>query len=362
MNIRRLILWFGVAVLVVLALVIWFAKKPAETSLPTVAETNTAPPSSTARAATTPQHKVNTNAPAASVAAAGANIPASPQQDKKEQMRDGLAALNDVSIVFYGKLEDQFGNPVAGAEITGSTIVYNGTVAGGQRVVATSDANGFFQLKAGNGESLGLMPRKSGYVLATTNTAFKYSGFYPDSRHVPDPDNPVVIKMWKLQGAESLVGINQRFKYHFTDAPVNFDLLTGKIVPTGGDIKVTVSRSPGIVSERTLQDWSVQIEVVDGGLIETSMADARVAYMAPDNGYQPSAMFIMSTNAPNKWFGGFDQMFFVQSRGGQVFSKVFVSMSVNTNPDDPMSVTFRGVANANGSRNWEGDPNTYKPQ
>jgi len=268
--------------------------------------------------------------------------------------------LNDVPIIFYGKLEDQFGNPVVGAEITGSTIVYNGTAAGGQRVVATSDAKGFFQMNGGNGESLGMMPRKEGYVLAATNTEYKYSGFYPDSRHVPEPDNPVVIKMWKLQGAEPLTGINQRYKLRPTDAPVNFDLLAGKIVPSGGDIKITVSRPPGVVSQSNPQDWSVKVEAVDGGLIETSMTDARVTYAAPDNGYQPSDALIMSTT--NHWSDLVQQMYFVTSRNGQVFSKVFLSMDVNANPDDPMSVTFRGTANASGSRNWEADADAMKPR
>jgi len=67
---------------------------------------------------------------------------------------------------------------------------------------------------------------------------------------VPDQNNPTVIKMWKLQGAEPLVNINQHYKLHYTNAPINFDLLAGKIVPAGGDIKLTVTRSPGIMSGR----------------------------------------------------------------------------------------------------------------
>jgi hypothetical protein len=51
-------------------------------------------------------------------------------------------------------------------------------------------------------------------------------------------------------------------------------------------------------------------------------------------------------------------MFFVESRGGRVYSKLFVSININENPADPASVAFRGVANANSSRNWEGDPDT----
>ena len=90
------------------------------------------------------------------------------------------------------------------------------------------------------------------------------------------------------------------------------------------------------------------------------MADARVAYVAPDNGYQPSDTLVMSTT--NHWSDLVQQMYFVTSRNGQVFSKVFLSMGVNMNPEDPMSVTFRGVANASSSRNWEADADAMKPQ
>jgi hypothetical protein len=168
--------------------------------------------------------------------------------------------------------------------------------------------------------------------------------------------------MWKLQGAEPLVGIDQRYSFPYASTPVHFDLLTGKIVPDGGDLKITVSRSQGVVSERTLQDWSVQVEVVNGGLIKTDETEARVTYAAPMDGYQPSDMFIMSTNAPHKWFGGLHQMYFIQSRGGQVYSKVNFGIAINRRPDDVVWVEFRGAANANSSRNFEADaPNPNTP-
>jgi hypothetical protein len=42
--------------------------------------------------------------------------------------------------------------------------------------------------------------------------------------------------MWKLQGAEPLTGIDQRYKFPYTPEPVNVDLLAGRLVPTGGDL------------------------------------------------------------------------------------------------------------------------------
>jgi hypothetical protein len=348
MKIRRSILWFIVIIAMLIALVLWFGKKqPKEAQLAVSTETNALPPAATAQ-----RQQVGTPSPATAGAPVAANMVAPATPDKGEQIKEGLAKLNDVPIEFYGKLEDQFGSPVAGAQIAASIRIYNGVQSTAERLTVLSDANGFFQVKSGNGESLGLWPRKEGYTLATTGTEFKYSYMYAD-HYTPDPNNPTVIKMWKLQGAEPLIGIDQRYKFHYTDAPVNIDLLTGKIVPIGGDIKITMSRSPGVVSERTLQDWSVQVEAVDGGLIETSAAESKVTYAAPEGGYQPNDAFIMSTSAPHKWFGGFDQTFFLQSRHGQVYSKVNFGISINQQPEDYVWVEFHGVANTNGSRNWE---------
>ena len=83
-----------------------------------------------------------------------------------------------------------------------------------------------------------------------------------------------------------------------------------------------------------------------------------VSYAAPDSGYQQNMTFNFSTNSPFKWAGGFNQALFFTSRNGQVFGKVDFSFRINENPDDFMYVKFSGVANANGSRNWEGAPNT----
>jgi hypothetical protein len=41
-----------------------------------------------------------------------------------------------------------------------------------------------------------------------------------------------------------------------------------------------------------------------------------------------------------------------------VYSKLGLSFRINENPDDFMYITLGGVASTNGSRNWEGDPNT----
>lgn len=366
MKKRRSIFWFVCIVAVLIAVVIWLERKPAEATSPTVAETNVVPQPSTARiiiAASPPKHApLPTNVPVAPVSS---GAPTTPLTTKAEQMKEGLAEFNNEDVVLYGKVMDQFDAPIANATVAGSVQVNNGTREGTDKISVATDANGLFTVSGYKGKALGINVRKAGYVMATTNTRFIYSLLWSDAeRYHPDPSNPVVIKMWKLQGSEPLTGINQRHKFHFTETPINFDLLAGKIVSDGGDIKLTMSRATGFVSERTMQDWSVQIEAVDGGLIETPAMESRITYALPSSGYQPNDTFILSTNAPHQWSGSIDQMYFIQSRNGQVFTKVDISVTINQQPDDFVWVEFHGEANPNGSRNFEADASamTMKPQ
>ena len=352
---------FVIIASVLIVLILWHGKKlPMETPLATLTTTNIASPTvtPTPSAPAASASILHTNAPAVKTVTPTGTSP-SLVENKEQRTAEILSTANNVPIVFYGRLVDQFSNPVVEAEIAGTTTIISGVATGANRFAAISDGNGFFRLNASNGQSLGIMPKKAGYALATTGTEFNYSHLN-EGYYVPDQNNPTIIKMWKLQGTEPLINIDRKYKLHDTDVPIYFDLLTGKIVPTGGDLKITVIRPPGVVSLRSRQDWSLQIESVEGGLIETSIGEARVTYAAPESGYQPTDAFLFSTNAPHKWFGGFDQMFFISSRSGQVYSKVFLSFNMNRNPDDPMSLSLRGVANANNSRNLEGDANTMQ--
>ena len=92
--------------------------------------------------------------------------------------------------------------------------------------------------------------------------------------------------LWKLQGAEPLVGINKTFKLPYTGAPIFFDLLTGNVVPAGGDLEVIVTRAPGVITQRNHGDWSIKLVPVNGGIIETDYHTSQVTFDAPVDGYQ----------------------------------------------------------------------------
>ncbi len=364
MKIRRSILWICAGIIAALVLLVWFSKQTTKNAI----ETGTLP-DTTKKPSVRPSQQPSTSPirtnlrsmTRTSQTAPTTNANQQTRKSKEERISEELSFLNDVPIVFYGKLEDQFGQPIANALITGSILQDNGHISGVREIKTVSDVNGLFHFNDGKGESLSVIPRKSGYAISSTNAAFKYSYFYPEVRHVPDPLHPRVITMWKLQGTEPLTQIDQSYKLHYTDAPIYFDLPEKKIVSSGGDIKISVVRSSGDLSLRNRQDWSLEIEAVDGGLIKTSGQES-VTYWAPESGYESSSRFLFSTNTPYKWFEGFTEGFFVMSRNGKVYSKLGLSFRINEKPESFMYIRFGGVANTNGSRNWEGDPNTYKPQ
>ena len=153
---------------------------------------------------------------------------------------------------------------------------------------STSDAQGRFQETCKPGESFTLILRKKGYAMASLGLTGAYSEELRIKQKTAQGSNSlIVVRMWKVQGAEPLVGINQNYKLHYTNAPIYFDLIAGKTVPRGGDLKITVSRASDIVSVKNRPDWKVEIEIVDGGLVDSAGTE-RGTYFAPESGYEPS--------------------------------------------------------------------------
>jgi RHS repeat-associated protein len=124
------------------------------------------------------------------------------------------------------------------------------------------------------------------------------------NNYLPDSNNPVVITMWKPQGAEPIIHtvLESRVPYNGTSAI--FNLMTGKKA-ADGDLKITLSRFPlKIHRGRSKYDWKVEIETINGGLIEENdpypygqLTDFS-GDLIPDFGYagyymhQPSGLYL----------------------------------------------------------------------
>jgi len=336
MNIRPSILLGGISLLAGLCAVLWLSKRSPRTV--TVAS----PTEASADASSASTERVATTVPQ----------PQSP------------AVSNDVPIVFYGRLEDQAGAPVGEADILGTTVFHQGPARRTARFSTKSDAEGLFRFEAGIGETLELAPRKEGYALASTNTIAYYGPSKPEEeRHHPDPNDPVIMKMWKLQGAEPLAAFETRFSLLLTQTPVYFDFVTQMLGSTNGDIKISLKRPQGIISTRDQPDWSVELETEEqGGLMEISSPDWTTTYWAPAEGYKRKQVLLVSASPPRQWSQDAHGLFFVQTRHGGVYTKLSLKVAINLNPDDPVELVLSGISNTNGSCNWEADSSAPEQQ
>jgi len=292
----------------------------------------------------------------ANKAAAPANT-ASPNQPpgKREQMRAVLSKLNDKEIEFYGKVIDQYGAPIPNVDVYGSTIYNNGVSSGVQKKHTMTDAEGLFSFSGMRGRTFDCGLRKSGYENMPEGDAWDYTELVPaEKRHHPDAKNPVVLKMWKLQGAEPMIHMAKDFKIPPDGRPVRIDLTTGEKVEQGGDLVLTLRHevwTPGVQGKRPF-DWTIQVEADNGGLVESTQ---RLMYLAPEDGYAPSFAIDMPATKIG-WEPDVNRTFYLRSRG-QIYSRVGMVFNANPNQERGSYLSLIWWLNPKpGSRNLEFEP------
>ncbi|HTV43103.1 MAG TPA: hypothetical protein VMF08_21240 [Candidatus Sulfotelmatobacter sp.] len=342
MKIRPSIYIFcGLAILLII-LIICFAKRPQaplETQRPLLPKTN---------APVVVNNPVPANiVPVIPHVVHPAVNPAEEKEQAEERQKTFEAEKNQ-PIIFYGKLEDQFGNPVVGAEIEGAPELSQGHT----NVFTTSDDNGLFTLDAGTGWALGVMPRKQGYAVATANISFYYSLLEP-SHITPDPNNPIVIKMWKLQGAQHLIHFNFETYISITGLPTSFDLKTGQQVQAGGDLTIKLISSPK-PSVRNEYDWSALIQLPSGGILASSDPGLDEMFQAPDSGYQPE-FDLNFRKGDQQWTPRFNSDFYFMGQNGGFYGKLWLEIDSDVVRNGTALATLKGYLNPAGSRNLEID-------
>lgn len=287
------------------------------------------------------------------------SVSSSPKPDdakpksKNVLMREALSLLNHKDIEFYGKVVDQNGVPIASAEVNGQVIYNSGFASGVSKPKTVTDANGLFSFKGMKGRTLDFNIVKAGYQFMPEGDAFDYTELVPEERrHHPDPRRPVLLKMWKLQGAEPLIHLGKSFDLPSDGTPVRIDLRARKQVPTGGDLIVTLKHE--VRPQGTIfwpYTWRATVEAVDGGFIEDK---SRVKNFAPEGGYSPNLIF--EEHAEQRPFhGGVITECYVKLHGN-VYGKLHIQ--INPSPTSPPSFVSLGwwLNPKPGSRNLESDP------
>jgi hypothetical protein len=261
---------------------------------------------------------------------------------KDQAVQATIQAENTKSLDLYGKVVDQNGNPVSGANVRGSIgLNVSLTASGGEFHYTETDSQGLFSFLGIHGAGIGIWPQKEGYYYN-----LKIPWRRPDD-YFPNANSPIVFTMWKLNGVAPLINSAIDAKIIPEGNVTVFEIATGNQSPLG-DFKVTLSRDPLTVNKSRDQfNWYAKVEIVGGGII--AEADS-YPYWAPDNGYQMFFEFSTSTNDVD-WRPYLDKTFYIKNQQGQ-YGKMELHINSSVTP-----VRFKAnfAINPSGSQNLEPD-------
>ena len=311
-----------------------------------------------------PSTSLTQQAPAGEKSSATAEeVAKTPWKGTNEQKLARIAEVREVihhanqPVSFFGQVIDQDNAPLPGVKVRLSLKRTEETLPGLSRDVLdyvdeVTSAQGGFSLTGRNGSLLTVQSlEKPGYEAPYVgNRAYWYEEIVAGQKFTPNEAKPEIFRMWKLVGAERLInkGIGTSIPYDGT--AVNFDLQAGREVGSGGDIRVTLKRTPlQIKPWPGKYDWIATIEAVDGGVIASN---DEFMYRAPESGYEPKLTISVSAQDP-KWSAYKAVAFYLKSQS----KYARVTAEFTTDYDKPKTY-FRVEAyiNPNGSRNLEYDP------
>ena len=256
-----------------------------------------------------------------------------------------------MAIKFYGRVIDQHGNPVAGAKVGVSLLRWRILDAGGEYHEFTTDSEGYFAIKGISGQVLTIRKiEKDGYEIIGENQnsqTFRVEGIRKNK------SSPYVFQAWKKTEAEPLVYNDVLIGFSPDGQSYAIDLIKPKKVLNGnsGDIRVRFKRP--LNTNRA--DWSVVIEGLGGGLVETNDVHMN---QAPESGYQPVWNFEMKKDN-SKFRFEVNKKFYLKSREGRCFGRLELVITPFYN--DRSVIDAKYWINPNGSRNLQYDPSKRIP-
>jgi hypothetical protein len=259
--------------------------------------------------------------------------------------RQQILALWQTPIQFYGKVEDEKGNPVEGANVQFSWSE-EPTESGARTSGTKSDSNGLFSLQGKRGPTLAVTVGKDGYYASQGGRkAFSFGSLAP-GQFSSDPQNPVIFALRKKgQGAE-LIASQKVLRVPTDNTPIRVDLLQEK-AGTSGQLEISQNKPPS----REATEWSFTMTIPDGGLVENQ---SEFPFEAPETDYQPTVELRFSQGATN-WATHIKKIYYIALGQPTEYGWLRVETDLSQ-----QSVFLTYAINPTGSRNLE--PMEPQPQ
>lgn len=284
------------------------------------------------------------------------------QADKQSRMIE-LIKSKDVRIDFYGKVQDQQGHPVEGADVLLHLKNYNPFVefyTEIKEIHVKTDTQGYFSIFKKTGSHIFIQQiQKIGYEYSwpQEKNSFQYSGD-GDIPFVPDPNHPILFRMRKMGEATFLLKSGTEFEFLARESGTEqgYDLIKGiglkaqvfkslllNDEPVFPDLKVKAA------FDEKSQTWSVTIFAgTSGGGI---LASDQLLYEAPSEGYQSrydfSVHIPVDYSMPEK-----SKYLYYRSREPAIYSRLEIQDIRNVTKDH-IDFGGKGVTNPYGDRNLE---------
>jgi hypothetical protein len=342
-------------VLLSLALISWFILRDHET-VPAANNQRGLP----GKLASDPADQISRSAPETSVATVAKQIPPADSdiQQARDQQAVRTAAIKEaeatnVPVTFYGKVIDQYNEPVAGVEVGFTIRSFKLNTSSGEAQTNESvqtDSQGIFVIH-GIGHDLDVVDfKKAGYIAPTKERQGSYN-YASNSENVAevfqaDPRRPVVYRISKLEGPQQLESYTSFGTIGIDGKPKFLDV---KIGPVKERIHLEFRRGPILSGDPIRYDWTLTAQV-EGGTVVVREGDLN--FTAPSDGYREKLTAEMKAENP-KWSRYSDVRFFVHFANG-TFGRFAIGVSGPLLPEDAIAeYTIEGKINPTGSRNLE---------
>jgi hypothetical protein len=253
-------------------------------------------------------------------------------------------------ISFYGKVSDQNGVPVAGADVEASFADITDLMGTGRNMrdhIKTDASGGFHTWGLGLGVVIEVS--KEGYYHTNHSDGnFGYSAGTHTDRH-SDSKYAAHFVLQKMGHLEPQLKVRKDFLIPKDGTPVEISLATGSVTKDVRDtlqVEAWTYDADIPVNSNKPYDWHCRISIPGGGLQPRT---GEFAFEAPESGYSADDTISMSASAGEWWRSQVSRKYFVKLASGN-----YARMEFTMTAGGDHFFTVYSYMNPNGSRNLEG--------